>query len=208
MLYSTLFPDAAQVIGRKFFKEPGAFDFVVPAAFPLFPGVAPKFVRASCRGVGAQGGEWGGGGAFARTKVPVAANDLLRLQVGTVSTGSTPGDSFVKRADGSVIAYADRGRGAGPGGLASNSIGDVRRDGAPGNRNAGRGGKPADDTPDFGTLIGPGFEGIYLNRSASWGGGGSLHPIFDEYSNLIGYVITPGGTGVVVLEFFDADPGY
>lgn len=207
-LYSTIFPDTARLLGRRWFKEAGTYNYLVPADFPALPGVAPKWMRALALGVGAQGSEWGGGGAFARSKVIVQVAENLIIQVGTQSTGSTPGDSFVKRNDQWVIVYADRGRGAGPGGLAANSTGDVKRDGKPGAPNIGAGGDPASDDLDYGSLGLHGRGALYGQRGGDPGGGGRLHPLYDEYGNFIAYTATTAGAGLVCLEFFDADPGY
>jgi hypothetical protein len=197
--WTQLHPDEAVLISRKWFKEPGAYNFTVPAG--------AKYVRAIALGCGGQGGNWGGGGAYARSRVPVTAGDNLKVQVGTPNTSSTPGDSWVERNDGSVICYADRGRGIGTRGLASNCTGDVVRDGNPGLSNAG--GAPASDAADFGAL---GFGGAAAHAdfsvNADYGGGGHTYQDNDETGTLQNFAAWGAGTGVVVLEFFDIDPGY
>lgn len=197
--WTQLHPDEAVLIARKWFKEPGAYNYTVPAG--------AKYVRAIALGCGGQGGAWGGGGAYARSRVPVNAGDNLKIQVGTPSSASTPGDSSVERNDSSVICYADRGRGIGARGLASNCTGDVTRDGSPGMTNAG--GAPASDASDYGSL---GFGGAAAigtaTVAADYGGGGHTYQDNDANGNLQNFAAWGAGTGLVVLEFFDSDPGF
>lgn len=197
--WSSLHADEAVLVQVKWLKEPGAYNVTVPAG--------AKFVRASALGCGGQGDHWGGGGASARSRVAVTPGDNLVCQVGDTSTAGVAGDSFVKRNDGSVICYADRGRGIGSAGLAANSTGDVKADGAPGASNIG--GAPASDA----TVYNPaGFGGVAQSISntnaADYGGGGHLQGDSDE--NGIGIVIGAfgAGTGLVCLQFFDSDPAY
>jgi hypothetical protein len=193
---------AANIVGRKWFKDPGQFPVVAPAG--------AKFGLVRGQGVGAQGASWGGGGAFSRRKFPCVAGEAFTAQVGINSSGSTPGDTGFWRGAAystDVLMYADRGRGAGPGGSAALSIGDVKRDGKPGQPSIGQGGDPAGDALD---LDGMGFNGsraIYNTRGGDPGGGGTLLPMFDEYGNFIGYTAATAGQGVLCVEWFDADPG-
>jgi hypothetical protein len=80
--WTQLHADEAVLISRKLFKEPGAYNFAVPAG--------AKYVRASALGCGGQGDQWGGGGALARSRVMVNPGDNLKVQVGNTSTGSIP----------------------------------------------------------------------------------------------------------------------
>jgi hypothetical protein len=197
--WTQLHPDEAVLLGRACFKEPGAYNYTVPAG--------AKFVRASAQGCGGQGEQWGGSGALARSRVSVTAGDNLKIQVGNTSTSSVLGDSFVKRNDDSVICYGDRGRGNGNRGLASNSIGDVTRDGAP--SASGVGGSPASDAADYACV---GFSGVGAKSDSSvaadYGGGGHTFTYNDDYGVLRNGAAWGAGTGLVVLEFFDSDPGY
>jgi hypothetical protein len=200
--WSSLHPDTAVLIGRKWFKEPGDYNYTVPAS--------AKFVRAFAQGCGGQGQFWGGGGALAKCTVPVTAGDNLKVHVGDVSTSSTPGDSSVKRNDNSVICYADRGRGSGARGLASNSIGDVVRDGSDGGGGStDHGGAPASDAADYGNM---GFGGRAITGASliasDYGGGGHTFIDTDENGILHNFAAWGAGTGLVVLEFFDSNPGY
>jgi len=206
-LYTDIFTDGPVLIGRKWFKTPGQFNYAVPAG--------AKFCRALMCGSGGQGSNWGGSGAFARVKFPVTPAENLKIQVGNSQTASTAGNSSVSRNDNTVLGLADRGRGgtgftnSGTPGLASNSIGDVLRDGVNGSDTGTAGGAPASDAADFG---GFGFGGNGCvqtsNNGADFGGGGHNTPYNDDSGVFIGYLPFLAGTGVVVLEFFDTDPGY
>ena len=198
--WTSLFPDAAVLLSRVSRKEPGNYDIEVPAG--------AKFLRAASLGVGAEGDQWGGGGAYARSRVPVTPGEILKVQVGQLSTSGTPGDSWVKRADGTVICYADRGRGSGVRGVAANSIGDVKYDGQPGSP-AGLGGAAANDATDYAPLIPPGDGADYSStKGADYGGAGKLYWMTDQYGNFVRYISWPGGSGLVALEFYDSDPGF
>lgn len=200
--YTALHITDATLIATKAFKVAGQFNFTVPAG--------ANYMRASALGCGGQGDHWGGGAAFARSVVPVTPTENIKVQVGDVSTASTPGDSWVKRNDGTtVICYADRGRGNGSRGLAANSIGDVTRDGLPGNDSTGVGGSAPGDSGDFGAV---GLSGVGTNaartNAAGPGGGGKLQAVYDENNNFVKYIAYPAGQGGVRLEFFDTNPNY
>jgi hypothetical protein len=203
--WTELHPDEATLISRVWRKEPGTYNVTVPAN--------AKFVRASAIGCGGQGDHWGGSGAGVRTRAAVNAGDNLIIQVGDTSTAAVVGDSFVKYNDGTVICYADRGRGNGNAGQAALSVGDVRRDGAPGV--SGVGGSPTSDASEYGSM---GFGGTGSNNhaqdssstllAADYGGGGYQVAAYDVNGDFMGYTAFPAGTGLVVLEFFDSNPGY
>lgn len=203
--WTSIHMDEPTLIGIKAFKEPGTYNYTVPAG--------AKWVRASSLGCGGQGDHWGGGGARARARVPVTAGDNLVIQVGTPSSASVAGDSFVKRNDLSVITYADRGRGAGVRGLAVNSVGDITQDGSSPSGAAPRwGGASASDAADL-TPMGLGGaaftydQATPLNRAAGYGGGGLIATDgSDDGSNVIVGAFA-AGSGINFLEFFDADPG-
>lgn len=198
--WTSLFPDEAVLLSRVFKKTPGQYNVTVPAG--------ATYMRAHALGCGGQGDHWGGSGAYAKSVVPVNAGDNILVQVGDTSTSSTPGDSWVKRNDGTVVCYADRGRGVGTRGLASNSIGDVTYDGQDGDQFNSKGGAVTSDQNDYDPVFGPG-------AGANWGGGitgfygAGGHLIAQtENGNFVGYVATPAGSGIVCLEFFNANPNY
>lgn len=200
--WSELFPSTLVLMGRAFFKVPGVYSRTVPAG--------AYFMRAVALGCGGQGDQWGGGGALARSLVAVTPGENIKVQVGTTSSASIAGDSWVRRNDNTNICYADRGRGNGNRGLASNSFGDVTRDGSPGV--SGSGGDPASDLADFGTLgfggLGNKTSGDISHSAPNAGGGGALGPAADENGIFIGYVTFGAGGGMVALEFFNENPGY
>ena len=207
-LYSTLFPDAVRLLSRKWWKESGNFNYTIPADFG---GVVPGFMRASLHATGGQSDEqWGGGSTFVLTRAVVAPGQVLQLRVGRQSQGDENGDSYVRRA-GVYLAYAARGRGAGPGGLAADSIGDVKRDGQVASYGGFgiAGGIPGSDENDYASL---GFFGRGAtsngSRAANPGAGGRLHRFDDEFGNFAGYTASPTRPGRICLEFFDANPGY
>jgi hypothetical protein len=197
-LYSVLFPDVAELVARKWFKAPGSFNWPVPAG--------ATYLRAHARGCGGQGENWGGGGALVRSVVPVVEAENLLIQVGTASTQSVLGDSFVKRNSGVIIAYADRGRGNSNGGSAAFSTGGVKRDGAAGNNTTGIGGAPASDVLDAEPVIGPGRGSQNGDGRFTYGGGGKISYIWTEADIAI-TMAHPAGPGLVCLEFFDGNPG-
>lgn len=200
-LLSTIFPDIPNLTGVKWLKQGGSpFNHVVPAN--------SKWCRASVRAAGGYGDNLGGGAAYARKRFTVTPGENLVIQVGATSTQTILGDSWVKRNDGALLAYADRGRGSGAGGLDSISTGDIKRSGVAG----ASGATPGDDTPDSDPVLGP-STGVTASGVSSGlpmpigpGGGGKIYYGDDVEGSLIrvGY---PGGQGLVCLEFFDADPG-
>lgn len=200
--WTSLFPDEAQLLGRMFKKLPGQYTITVPASV--------AFVRAHALGCGGQGDQWGGSGAYARAIVSVTPGEALTVQVGDCSTASTPGDSWVKRGDGSIIVYADRGRGDGDRGQALLSTGDVTRDGQNGvvNGTSSHGGDMAINASDMDPVFGQG-RGADFNstRSGDYGCGG-LREVQTLYGTFVGYVAFPAGTGLICLEWFNANPHY
>lgn len=200
--WTQLHPDEATLLKRKFFKEPGDFNFTVPAG--------ASYLRATAVGCGGQGDHWGGSGALARSTVPVTVGDNIKVHVGDVSTATVAGDSSVLRNDNSTICYADRGRGNGNRGLAANSIGDVVRDGNPGSpAGAAIGGAPANDAGDVDpTGMGGYAADVSYAHAADAGGGGHTYYAPDADGNLHFWAAWGAGPGIVCLEFFDTNPGY
>ncbi len=200
-LYSVLFADDAILVGRKYFKTPGQVNYTVPAGATV--------CRAVLTAAGGQGENWGGSAALVKEKFGVTPGENLKLQVGDTQTATTLGDSWIKRNDGTLIAYADRGRGNTNKGLASNSTGAVRRDGANGVDATPAGGLAPSDGSDTAPL---GFGGLGSDGltapPADFGGGGHNTPQTDPGGVFFGYSRFLAGTGLICLEFFDIDPGY
>lgn len=208
-LYSTLFPDIAILKARKWFKSGGNFDFVVPAA--------SKWCRLHLAPAGGYGDNNSGGGAFVRHRFPVTVGENLKIQIGNPSTQTEASSSFVKRNDGTLIAYADRGRGNGNPGLAANSTGEIRRDGTPGGQDStagayfGYGGDCVGDDADliqiFGRLRGARYGAAVpaVVRSAEPGGGGKIG-YYDDGGDGLHRLGHPGGAGLACFEFFDLRP--
>lgn len=195
----------AVLLSRKWYGDPGEITIQAP--------VGAKWGRVTAQGVGGQGEFWGGGGASAGDRFPVnAPGEVFFLRIGSTSQGSVLGDSIFARmngaAMGAILVYADRGRGNSNGGSAALSIGARKRDGQKGQPQIGGGGNPGGDAADYASLGFSGRGAIYGQRAGDPGGGGQLHPMYDEYGNYIGYYATPGGTGLICVEWFDADPGY
>lgn len=201
-LRSTIFPERAILLGRKWFKTAGAFNQAVPSG--------AKWCMAHLAGCGGFGDQNGGGAAYVRTRFPVTPAENLTLQVGSPSTQTVAGDSFVKRGT-TTLAYADRGRGNGTPGSVELSVGEIRRAGAPPVGSGYRGGPPGDDAEDplqlFGDLLGlvKGADTPSDDHAAHWGGGGRVWYYNAEGGGLArpGY---PGGSGVICLEWFDKRP--
>lgn len=209
--WTELYPGDPVLIQRVWKKDPGHYTVQVPQP-ASWDGVSPVYLRAIARGCGGQGANWGGGGAYARSKVPVKPNDTLLLQVGSLATADIPGDSWVKRSDGAVICYADRGRGNGNGGMGASCTGDVVGSGNPGGGTAQKGGASASDAAIFAGLDAGNFgydnTGAGFLRAADFGGGGHGLSNFNEVGAWMQFAAYGAGSGVVVLEFFASDPLY
>lgn len=199
--WSQLYPKPSILLSNVWFREPVRTNFVIPNN-PSY-----QWLVAIVQGCGGMGEYYGGGGALAKSKRKISPGESLQIQVGDVSTASVNGDSSVKRANNVVIAYADRGRGNGNAGLAVNSTGDLKLDGTPGIY-----GNPASD---LNTPLSMGFGGyglwyptVFLRRHIDAGGGGNLIPTYNSSNTWDGgYVSTGAGTGTVLLQFYDSDPG-
>lgn len=197
--WSQVYPKDVTLLRNVWLKDPGSINYTVPNIQSY------QWLVVSVLGCGGMGENSGGGGALAKSKVSISPGEVLRTQVGNVSTASVLGDSFVKRSNNVVIAYADRGRGNGQGGLASNSTGDLKRDGV---STIGTSGHDLTDVLSMGI----GGVGYYyasnVDRAADPGGGGYLLPQYNSDHNWNGYYSAVGaGTGLVLLQFYDKDPG-
>lgn len=220
-LWSQIFPLSRKLISRTYYDTPGTQTITVPAG--------AAYMRVS--GVGAGG--WnsampalpGGGAAFSRLKTAVTPAATYTLKVGDAQhtysssgSGDSQGDSSLTRdSDSTVIWKAARGKGGGSSshGLASDCIGDTKRDGFAedgGIKGGASGGDDADPYPlGFG---GRGVDGGSVRgRSQPYApapGAGGIWG-FVAYDNLAGYAISQvmaAGNGRVCIEFFNADPGY
>lgn len=204
--YSDLYPEDTVLLLTKWLREEASqFNYFVPDDARL------KYAIITAQGCGAMGGDPGGGGAIAKSKVPITPGELLLIQVGKCSTASVLGDSFVKRANNTVIVYADRGRGAGPGGLAINSTGDLKKDGYSSSIALPLRGAPSTDELSVESLGFGGFGYQYaqttLLQAADPGGAGILVPTFSG-GNFTGAYATEGaGTGSICIEYYNGDPG-
>ncbi len=213
-LFTEIYPEQVRLVGRTWFKSPGAFQITAPSG--------ARVIRAHAIGAGGYTtslsvGNYGGGAAFARSTRTCVPTEIFNVQVGDVNytdgNGTSPGDSWVKRAaDSTIIVLADRGRGGNGNtfkGYAVNSVGDVRRDGNPGSYSlGGASGTDVDDPFSLG-LGGRGTtSGVnYAGYAPLYGGGGTA--VQSLYSGSTGYTYPCyAGGAVVVVEFFDADPGY
>lgn len=202
-LWSTFFPDNPLLVARKWFKVMGGpYNHAVP--------VGAKWCRATIRACGGYGDNLGGGGATSRVRFPVTPAENLIIQVGSTSTSSAAGDSYVKRNDGTILGYADRGRGSGTGGSEALSTGDTKRGGAAGSST--NGGTPGNDQPDTWPVMGPSeaisptdFAAGGVGFAVGPGGGGVIRYLLDGDGNNV-RAGQPGGGGLVCLEFFDAKP--
>lgn len=218
--FAELFDDR-NLIRRTAYSTPGVQTITAPAG--------AAWIRVS--GVGAGGwnesspGSGGGGAAFARTKTACAPGATFTLQVGDIANtrtnagaGDSAGDSKLTRVSDSVVLLrADRGRAntSVSKGLASNSIGDVTRDGTSQNDGVGGGASGSDAADSYSLGVGGrgavfgSVRGLRQPYAAGPGGGGMLgHVVYD---NGVGYVLTTQmlpGNGLVVVEFFIDDPGY
>lgn len=208
--------DNRSLISRKFFSVAGTQTITAPAG--------SAYIRASAVGAGgyydngAGGNLFGGGAAFARVKTTCAPADQFSVQVGdivhAIGAGDAAGDSKVTKVSGSVVILkAERGKGtASPNkGLASNSTGDVKRDGENGGVQIG--GASGSDSAD---TIQLGFGGrpttsLSVNTGHSYpaagpgGGGSKANRAILGQDQLWNFV---PGPGLVCVEFFKTDPGY
>lgn len=208
--HTDLYPNPVNLLLRKWFNEDDASSYLVPTIVGGKP-VNISHMVAYGLGCGGMGDGYGGGGALAKAKAKATPGEQLLLQVGKVSTASALGDTFVKRANNSVIIYADRGRGNGTPGLASNSTGDIKMDGKPGSGSAILIGAPPSDL-EFQKSIGIGGFGFFyaqsLLQAADYGGGGRLIPLYDSEGIFTGSYYSDGaGTGKICIDFLDGDPG-
>lgn len=217
--YTDLY-SSRNLLFRQFFPTPGVY------ALEAVPGAG--IVRASCVGAGGvydNAGSpvtklFGGGAAFAKVKTTCTPGEDFSVQVGdpahSVGAGDALGDSKLIRVTGTVtLLSADRGRGTTTPnkGLASNSVGDTKRDG---NDSASLvGGASGSDTADAYSLgfggRGARYMGVLtgLTRypAAGPGGGGGLGMLVDELPTGV-YWSYFAGSGLVCVEFFRTDPGY
>lgn len=204
--YSDLYPEDTTLLSTEWFREEATqFSYFVPNDSRI------AWAVITAQGCGAMGGDPGGGGAIVKSKVQVTPGELLLIQVGKCSTASVLGDSFVKRANNTTIVYADRGRGAGSGGLAVNSTGDLKRDGFSNSAVGVNRGAPSSDQGVDSSLGFGGFGYTHaqpnLLQAADPGGAGVLVPTYSGGAWTGGYTSDGGGVGSVCIEYYNNDPG-
>jgi len=211
--YTDIYPDDIVLIKTLWFREEATqFNLFIPNTTELEKSITHAILTA--QGAGGMGDADGGGGALVKSKVPVTPGELLFAQVGKCSTASVLGDSFIKRADNTVIVYADRGRGNGNPGLAINSTGQLKRDGFAANASpSANRGSPSSDLDSLQSLGmgGLGYinaQGVLAFQAADPGGAGRLVPRYDSGGNWLGdYVARGAGTGTLAIQLFNGDPG-
>lgn len=210
-LWSDLFKHE-HLISRQMFNVPGTTTINAPSN--------AAYIRVSMVGAGGaaafENAGWGDGAAFARVTTPCSPGAQFSVQVGdpahahTGTSDTSLGDSIVTRvADSVVICKAERGHGTGPG-LAANSVGDIKRDGSSSPDRTKNGGASAGDDGDTYALGFGGRGGGYSKTGDTGfvngpgpGGGGAYN-----YASAAGNTwTTPSGTGRVIVEFYDQDPG-
>ena len=197
ILHPDLFPLGYPLIRRVWFQEPGEYSVQAPAD--------TTWVRASASAAGGFKDDvagWGGGAAFAFDEEACAELATFTVQVGDSqfcrpSADTVAGDSWVKRAGGSILVYADRGRPDGSPGLADNSTGSIARSGSSAGMTQG-GMAAGDDQDDF--PLGFGGRGASTTAPAWYGGGGGR--VAGPYR----WPLKPPGDGRVCLEFFRRNP--
>lgn len=197
ILHPDLFPLGYPLLRRAWFLEPGLFDVVAP--------LGTTWIRASASPAGGFKDDvngWGGGGAFAFDEEACAELASFSVQVGDSqfcrpAANTEAGDSWVKRAGGTVLVSADRGRPDGTPGLADNCVGSVVRSGQAAAIN--QGGASAGDDGDA-LPLGFGGRGASATVAAWYGGGGG------RVSGSFKWPMKPAGDGRVCLEFFRRNP--
>jgi hypothetical protein len=193
--HSVVFPRGYPLILRKWFTAFGAFSITAPPQ--------ATWVRVSLSPAGGFKDDapgWGGGGAFAFNAETSVAGTYTG-QVGDSDHARTAqndglGDSWLKRPDGTLLGYADRGRPDGTPGLAANCTGYITRGGAA--ATASQGGASAGDDADP-LALGFGGAGASSALAAYYGAGGGYELGHD-------FPTFPAGDGAVCVEFFSVNP--
>lgn len=207
--WSDLF-NQRHLISRAFFTTPGTTTITAPSN--------AAYVRVSAVGAGGtsttQQRTFGGGAAFARATLPCTPGTQFSVQVGdpfsASGVGNANGDSKVTRVNDSVV-ICQAARGGNTQGLASNCIGDIKRDGSPAPDPSSHAGDSAGDDGDTYAL---GFGG----RGAKWntivpgwtdgaGPGGGGAGSFLTFNTTDNNWSLAGGNGRVCVEFYDQNPG-
>lgn len=199
ILDSVAFPTGYPLIERHYFDTPGAIAITAP----------PKtgYVRAGAQASGGfkdNADGWGGGASFAFSAEACAAGATFTGWVGDSqfcrsSQNTTSGDSWIRRANSSLLVYADRGRPDGSPGLLANCTGTIKRSGSAAASDAG-GASAGDDADQY--PLGFGGQGASQTFAPWYGGGGGRQ----TYGSLVW--LHPPGDGRLCVEFYSRNAGY
>jgi hypothetical protein len=197
--HDVLFPLGYPLISRIYFSDPGVWAAEAP---PL-----TAWVRAAASGAGGfkdDADGWGGGAAFAFSSESCAPGADFQIQVGDTqhsrpAANDALGNTWVKRADSSILVLADRGRPDGSPGLGANSTGLITRSGGAAGPSSG-GASAGDDSDPF--PLGFGGVGASITNAPWYGGGGG------RVSGAFTYPQFAAADGRACLEFYAVDPGY
>jgi hypothetical protein len=225
-LSSELF-DVRSLIERTWYRLPIVDGGGAEVAYAITAPAKTAVGRVSMVGAGgwytggADGnkGPAGGGAAFARKKFSASPGEGFTAYVGNPHLNVTNFSTFIPNGDGSsrfirntgsvLLCKAAASFGAlGSYGLASNSVGDVKRDGSPrpGYDAPGTPGNDEADTYSLGfkaaTTTGP-YDG---KQMASHGVGGRGTYRVDPAQSFTWQVVP--GCGLICVEWFTEDPGY
>lgn len=198
-IYSDLIPVSWTLLKRYCFHVPGgSYTKAAPAQ--------TTHLRVTAMAAGGQGDNYGGSSAFVRKVIACAPGDSITGYVGQVSQATTSGDTWVRK-NGVDIAYADRGRGTGPAGLAANSIGDLKIDGIPYTGLAGLG-DPVVDPSTFSLF--PTGRPSDAGGGVSPGAGGVNVAIYEDDGVTFVWWTShlPAGPGRAFVEFYKGDPAH
>lgn len=194
--HDVVFPLGWPLIKVVYFDEPGTYTVTAPAG--------TAWLRVGSGGAGGfkdDADGWGGGAAFAYSEEACLPGAAFTVQVGDSqfarpSANTVAGDSWIKRADASVLVYADRGRPDGSPGLAANCTGVTKLDGSSATSDAGGASAGDDSDPN---PMGFGGRGASLTNAPWFGGGGG------RFTGPYLYPLFPPADGRICLEFYSAN---
>ena len=217
------------LISRQWLREPLVDSGGAEVAYSITSPAKATVGRVSALGAGGwfsrsfpAGGPPGGGAAFARTKFSTTPGEGFTAFVGnpyqnvvSVSTWAVNGDGssrFIRNAGSVVLCKAapaigiNSGGAYGRRGLASDCIGDVKRDGE-NTDGASLGGAPGDqaDQQGIGLTFPQGGKNSLIPVGHGVGGVGRWRVLGG--SETFEWEIVPG-CGLICIEWFTQDPGY